>query len=431
MDARDLLFRVARTAVAAADPYQVVISALGKRPSGNVVVAGAGKAAARMAKAVEDRWADVSGIVVTRAGYEEELSKLTCLLAKHPVPDHSSRIAATSLMELAQPLNAGDTMVFLASGGASALLCAPIDGITFRQKKEMMRRLLISGASIEEINFVRSAVSKIKGGGLGRMAAPANIRTIVVSDVAGDNAALVGSGPSIFSWIDYPRVRDIIRQYGLSELCDLRVIARHASEWNTSAVEHSRHQVDVVLTSEDMLRVVEKAFAKDGVRVINLGGAVAGDARETAKDHLLLALAEQGNLSTGDQPVILISGGECTVAKKGDGVGGPNAEYALAFAKLVDGSSGISVIACDTDGVDGGAEVAGAFADSRTISRAASLGISANQALENNDAHAFFERLNDQLITGPTGTNLNDFRAILVQPRREGGARDPNWSRNE
>lgn len=419
---RALLDGLVEQAIAYANPYSAVSKALGTRPKGKIVVAGAGKAACKMARAVEAKWEDISGIVVTRHGYDQPLKVLDCLLAAHPVPDQKSHAAAKALLKLVAPLTKDDTLLFLASGGASALVCAPIAGLSFDQKRQLMRHLYLSSAAIGEINTVRMAVSAIKGGGLARAAAPAGIRTLVVSDVAGDDPAKVGSGPTVPGELNLDMIADIFEKYDLSALCDLSLVKAELERRRHLQIPRTADAPEVILTSRDMLNAVSTYCSRNGLFVENLGGAVEGNARDVAAAHFEKAIQIRSQMSAHSRPVVLISGGECTVVKTGNGVGGPNAEYVLALARLMDGEDGLSAVACDTDGVDGIAEVAGARADGQTAAAARAKGLSLDKALDDNDAHSFFAAIGEQIITGPTGTNLNDFRAILITPPSGGGA---------
>jgi hydroxypyruvate reductase len=400
-------------AVEAADPMRVLGSFLPERPQGRLIVIGAGKASARMAQAVEAHYGPLEGFVITRYGYEKPTQQIEIVQAAHPVPDAAGEAATGRLLDYVSDLSSKDTVIALISGGGSALLCAPVEGITLQDKMDVNQALLASGAPISEMNTVRKRLSRVKGGKLAQACYPARLVTLLISDVPGDDPALIASGPTVADTGTVAAATDILDRWGLELKPNVRA-ALEASQ-NGPAPESDVFQnatTDVIAAPSISLKTAA-SFAQD-CEVILLRDDLEGEARDLAREQVAQAKALQKDMAPGDRPKLLLSGGECTVTRRGSGVGGPNAEYTLAAAIALEGASGIHVMACDTDGVDGAADVAGAYASPETVARAAQLGVSAQDALDNNDAHSFFEALGDQIVTGPTFTNVNDFRAILI-----------------
>ena len=383
-------------AVRVADPMRVVGAHLPPKPDERVIVIGAGKASARMAEALEAQWGPCEGLVITRYGYARPCAGIEIVEAAHPVPDQAGVDATHRILELLKNLTPYDHVIALISGGGSALLCAPADGLTLARKQEVNIALLASGAPIEVMNIIRKSLSRVKGGRLAAAAYPAKLTTLMVSDVPGDDPAIIASGPTVLS--DDQNVLELRAKY-LPEFPDLdEIIAQNPAPKSANALNK-------IIAAPSQSLVAAKALAEAYIPTTILGDAIEGEAREVALTHAKLA-------SNTNAPHLFLSGGELTVTKRGNGIGGPNAEYALALALELNGARNIYALACDTDGVDGAAEVAGAFIDPTTLLRG---GVDiAKKALENNDAHRFFERIGDQIITGPTLTNVNDFRAILV-----------------
>ena len=415
---KDLLTDLFHRAVAEADPMKVIPRYLPERPAGRVLVIGAGKASARMAEAVEAAWGPVEGLVITRYGYARPCAGIEIVEAAHPVPDAAGVAATARLIDLVSGLGADDLVLALISGGGSALLCAPADGLTLEDKKEVNAALLASGAPIGEMNVVRKHRSQIKGGQLAAACAPARLVSLLISDVPGDDPAEIASGPTVGE--------DSIPADALAILDRRQVpVAPHIRDAiaSASSVVGCRDprlagaETHIVAAPSASLDTAARAARAAGVEVRLLGDALEGEARDLAADQARMAQDLQAQMAPGAAPILLLSGGECTVSRRGDGVGGPNAEFVLAAAIALDGQSGIHVLACDTDGVDGAAEVAGAYAGPETLARAAALGRDPTAALAQNDAHRFFEQVGDQIVTGPTLTNVNDFRAILILPK--------------
>ncbi|MDO5705240.1 MAG: glycerate kinase [Paracoccus sp. (in: a-proteobacteria)] len=403
-----LLRRMFDRAVAVADPMRSLAAFLPPRPNGRVVVIGAGKASARMAEAVEAEWGSCEGLIITRYGYARPLRGIRVIEAAHPVPDQAGADATAKILDLLAGLSRDDFVLALISGGASALLVAPAGAMTLAEKQAVNAALLASGAPIGQMNLLRKHLSRVKGGQLAA-ACKARMLVLMISDVPGDDMALIGSGPTVGDASTATEARAILDRWDIAVPDSVRaVLAGPTGVLPPGDPRLSR--VDNVICaapSQSLAAAAELARAA-GYAVDLLGDAIEGEAREVARDHAALARATRG-------PRVILSGGELTVTRRGDGIGGPNAEYALALAVALDGAAGIHAIACDTDGVDGAAEVAGALIGPETLARAAKVGVDPAKALLRNDAHGFFAAMGGQVVTGPTLTNVNDFRAILIE----------------
>lgn len=416
-DPKALLRALFERAVAAADPMQSLAAHLPPRPRGRVVVIGAGKASARMAEAVEAEWGPCEGLVITRYGYARPCRGIEIVEAAHPVPDAAGLAATARMLRLVEGLGEGDMVIALISGGASALLVQPAGAMTLAEKQAVNAALLASGAPIGQMNVLRKHLSQVKGGQLAAAAYPARMLALLVSDVPGDDPGMIGSGPTVGEASTPAEALAIVARYGI----DLPASAAAVLSGPTGVVAPgdprlSRVENVICAAPAQSLAAAAEMARGAGLRVEVLGDDLEGEAREVAREHAARALALQGQLTAGDVPVLLLSGGELTVTRRGDGSGGPNAEYALALALALGGAAGIHAIACDTDGVDGAAEVAGAVIGPRTLDRARAAGVEAESALARNDAHGFFGAIGGQVVTGPTLTNVNDFRAILIAP---------------
>jgi glycerate 2-kinase len=400
-------------AVAAADPMRAVPAHLPPRPAGRVVVIGAGKASARMAEAVESVWGPCEGLVITRYGYGRPTRGIEIAEAAHPVPDEAGARATARMLDLVAGLGEGDFVLALISGGASALLVAPVEGVTLAEKQAVNAALLTSGAPISAMNVVRRALSRVKGGQLAAATHPARMLALMISDVPGDDPAIIGSGPTV--GVDPGDPAALASRWSLTLPAGVRAaLGRPSGVIAPGDARLSRVENRIIAAPSQSLAAAAARAGDCDVHL--LGDAVEGEAREVAADHAARALAIRTGLASGARPVLLLSGGELTVTIRGDGTGGPNAEYALALALALNGAPGIHAIACDTDGVDGAAEVAGAIIDPGTLARARALGLDPAAALQRNDAHGFFAAIDGQVVTGPTLTNVNDFRAILILP---------------
>lgn len=397
-------------AVAAADPALRVPPFLPTPPSGRTLVVGAGKASAAMALAVEQHWqAPLSGLVITRYGHGAPCKSIEIVEASHPVPDANGRDAALRMGELVKGLSADDLVLCLISGGGSALLAAPAPGLTLEDKQTVNRQLLACGAPISEMNCVRKHLSALKGGRLAAAAWPAQIVSLVISDVTGDDPAVVASGPTVPDPTTRADALAILHKYKFD-------LPAHVWAFlETDAAEtpkpgdprFAKVRTEMIAAPAQSLAAAAKLAREAGYRVIDLGDRIEGEAREVARAQAAQALATKG-------PAVILSGGETTVTLKGKGRGGRNAEFALALAIALDGKANISAIAGDTDGIDGSEDNAGALVMPDTLARAKAKGIDAQAYLANNDAYGFFESIGDLVVTGPTRTNVNDFRAILI-----------------
>jgi glycerate 2-kinase len=401
MRPRALLEEMFQAAIHAAQPALCLPPHLPPPPKGRLVVLGAGKASAAMAKAVEDNWAgDISGLVITRHGYEVACNRIEIVRASHPVPDDSGMKAAQRMLELAHSLTADDLALCLISGGGSALMPLPMPGMTLADKQRINKSLLASGATISEINCVRRHISAIKGGRLAAACQPARVLTLMISDVPGDNPMDIASGPTIADATTCADAAAILKRYNIDALPAL----------SESVKQLGNEEHRLIATPKMALQAAAKIAQRENIPVHFLGDAIEGEARELGASMARQALAQK-------QPCVLLSGGETTVTLRGKGRGGRNVEFLLALALALNGAADIYALAGDTDGVDGTDDIAGAYVAPDTLARAHAAGLDAAQALENNDAHSFFEALGDSIVTGPTRTNVNDFRAILIAPR--------------
>ena len=415
---RELLEDLFRTAVAAADPARAIAANLPERPRGRTIVIGAGKASAQMARAFERAWGQpVDGLVVTRYGYAAPTDRIEIVEASHPVPDEAGFLAARRMMSKVHGLGHDDLVVALISGGGSALLPAPGPGLTFEDEQGVTRTLLASGLPISVMNLIRNEVSSIKGGRLAALASPARVATLIVSDVPGDDPALVASGPTVPISSSRAEVRHLVALHGLA----LPPAAMDLLAGNDNIPPRpddprlQQNSVRIIASSALSLEAAAQRAAQRGIAAHILSDAVEGESRDVAL--VLAALAKEVDLRDRPfrRPALLLSGGETTVTVRGTGKGGRNAEFLLAFAIAIEGNDGITALAADTDGIDGSENNAGAVADGTTASRMRAAGIDPRVALANNDAYTAFNAIGDLLVTGPTGTNVNDFRAILVR----------------
>jgi len=368
-----------------------------------------------MAEALEATWGPCEGFVITRYGYGRPCQGIEIVEASHPVPDRAGVDATRRLLDIADGLGADDTVVMLVSGGGSALLCAPAVGIALTDKQALSAAMLASGMPIGDINGIRKEVSAVKGGRLAAAIYPAKLYALLISDVPGDDPSDIASGPTVGYAGDAARAIATLARWGVTPP---DAIAAFLAAGGTPMVAGDPRLAEVenviiAAPSQSLAAAADIATAA-GVEVRMLGDAIEGEAREVAAEQAALALEIAAQRL--DHPVLLLSGGECTVTRRGNGVGGPNAEFALAAVVALKGHPKIHLIACDTDGVDGVAEVAGAIGDPSTLALSEVMEVSALAALRNNDAHGFFDAIGAQVVTGPTMTNVNDFRAILVLP---------------
>ena len=424
-DRRPLLRAIYDAAVAAAHPDVVLERHLRPVPKGKVICLAAGKGAAAMASAAERHYLDaleldparLSGIATTRHGHGVPTRRIRVVEAGHPMPDEAGLKAAEETLRLAQTAGEDDLLLVLLSGGGSANWIAPVDGVTFAQKQKLTRALLRSGAPIGEVNTVRKHLSRIKGGRLARAGQRAEIVTLAISDVPHDDPSAIASGPTVPDPTTLADARAIVAKYGL-EVDDAirRALEDSANEsCKPGDPAFARTRFELIARPRASLDAVI-GLAKDaGYETIDLGADLEGEAREVAADHARLALAARAQ----GKRVAILSGGELTVTVRGNGRGGPNQEYALALADLLKDTTGIAALAGDTDGADGGAgsatDPAGAMMDAATFAKMRSQRLNPRAYLDNNDATAFFAATGDLLLTGPTLTNVNDIRVILVE----------------
>jgi hydroxypyruvate reductase len=416
-DPRLFLRSLFDAALAAADPAEAVPPHLPKAPKGRTIVIGAGKAAASMARAVEDHWqGDLSGLVVTRYGHGVPCRRIEVVEAAHPVPDAKGREAAARILGIVQGLGPDDLVLALISGGGSALLALPADGITLDDKRTVTTALLKSGAAIDEMNTLRKHLSAIKGGRLAAAAHPAETVTLAISDVPGDDPAVIASGPTVPDPTTFADARAVLAKYGITPPAP---IARRLAEARDETPKpgdprFARARFTLIARPQASLAAAAAEARRQGIAPLLLGDAIEGESREVAKVMAGIARSVLQHGHPAKPPVVLLSGGETTVNVRGKGRGGRNAEFLLALAVALGGEKRISAIAGDTDGIDGSEDNAGALLLPDTLSRAAERGLDAKARLADNDGYGFFSGLGDIVVTGPTLTNVNDFRAILV-----------------
>ncbi|MBL4806894.1 MAG: glycerate kinase [Rhodobacteraceae bacterium] len=409
------LFQVA---VNAALPDRSVAAYLPAKPKGRTIVIGAGKGAAQLAQAIETHWdGPLSGIVVTRYGYGATTKQIEMIEASHPVPDAAGLAAAKRLQETVAGLTRDDLVIALICGGGSALLPCPPGGISLNDEIAMNEALLASGAPISAMNTLRKHVSNIKGGRLAALASPAKVVTLIVSDIPGDIAAFVASGPTVPDGSSRQDALDVVARYGLylpdTIIKHLNSAAADAPDPNDT--RFAGNEVHIIASASVSLEAAQRAAEAQGIPTVILSDSIEGEARESAKMHAAIAREINRNDRPFAKPVLLLSGGETTVTLCGNGKGGRNSEFLLAFALEIDGIDGIICLAADTDGIDGSEDNAGGIVDSNTVNRLRQAGIDPLTLLANNDAWSALHASDDLFITGPTGTNVNDFRAILVR----------------
>jgi len=416
---RELLLQLFRSAVAAVDPLEIIAPYLPAPPKGRTIVIGAGKASARMAQGVEQHWqGPIEGLVVTRYGHGAPTRHIEIIEAGHPVPDEASAVAAARIMDMVKGLTADDLVLCLVSGGGSALLSMPAPGLSVDEKRAINRQLLKSGAPIGEMNCVRRHLSAIKGGRLALACHPAQVVTLVVSDVPGDDPAVVASGPTVPDGSSAADALAILGKYGIAPSAAVRAAladpALAAPLPDDPRLKGNR--VAVIATAQHALDAAAAAARAAGYTPLILSSSMEGEAREVAIVHAGIArqVVEHGQPLAA--PCVILSGGETSVTVRGKGRGGRNAEFLLALAVALQGMPRVHAIACDTDGIDGTEDNAGALLAPSTLARSAQAGLDPHALLANNDGYSFFAALNELVITGPTRTNVNDFRAIVVEP---------------
>jgi hydroxypyruvate reductase len=418
VNARELLRRMFDAAIASAQPALGLVAHLPAPPRGRLIVVGAGKASAAMARSVEDQWSgELTGLVVTRYGYAVPCRRIEIAESAHPVPDAAGLEAARRMLALVGNLTADDLVLCLISGGGSALLPLPAAGLSLDDKQAVNRQLLSSGATIGEMNCVRRHLSAIKGGRLAAACHPAEVLTLLISDVPGDRPIDIASGPTVADPTTCADALDVVRRYAI----DLPAAAR---ELLTSGRGESvkpgdprlaRASTRIIATPQRALEAAAAVARAAGFAPHILSDAIEGEARDVGKVLGAIALQVAARSQPLAPPCVLLSGGETTVTVRGNGRGGRNVEFLLSLAIALDGHARIHALAGDTDGVDGREEIAGAYIGPDSLARAWAAGLRPKDALDANDAHTLFSRLGDSVVTGPTLTNVNDFRAILVE----------------
>jgi glycerate 2-kinase len=413
---RALLREMFDAAVAAVSPARCLPRYLPPAPKGRTIVVGAGKAAASMAKALEDNWSGpLSGLVVTRYQHGLKCDRIEVIEAAHPVPDAAGREAAGRILKMVQGLSADDLALCLISGGGSALLSMPAPGLSLEDKQAVNKALLKSGANISEMNCVRKHLSAIKGGRLAAACAPAQVVSLVISDVPGDDPAVVASGPTVPDPTTFADARAILDKYGISEPRSVVEHLRAAKEETPKPGDPrlARAQTIVIATTQHALQAAADVARESEITPVILGD-IEGESREVALVHAGIARQIAHHSQPAAAPCVLLSGGETTVTVRGQGRGGRNAEFMLALTVALDGHPGIYTLAGDTDGIDGTEDNAGAIGSPDSLARAAAQGLNAKAHLANNDGYGFFSALGDLIVTGPTLTNVNDLRAIMI-----------------
>jgi hydroxypyruvate reductase len=422
MNPRTLLLESFQAAVGAADPLKILPQHLPPPPTGKTLVVGAGKAAASMALAVEQHWpatAPLDGLVITRYRHGLLTNRIKVIEAGHPVPDESGEKAAQEILRRAKSLGPNDLLLVLVSGGGSSLLSLPVEGMGMDELKATTKELLRCGAPIQDMNTVRKHISSIQGGRLAA-ACKARVLALIVSDVTGDDPTHIGSGPCAPDPSTYQEALDIIARYAVNAppavMAHLQRGARGEIAETPKPGDKLFRRVEnrVIATAQGSLRAAAAYFHRNGIAPMVLGDSVTGEASEVAKVYAALARQITDHGEPFKPPVALISGGECTVTVRGKGRGGRCAEFLLSLALELAGMPHAHALACDTDGIDGSEENAGAVLAPDSLARAAAVGASAKKLLADNDGFGFFEALNDLVVTGPTRTNVNDFRVILL-----------------
>jgi hydroxypyruvate reductase len=414
IDAPAALRRLFDAAVAACHPSRVVPAALPAWRQGRVVVVGAGKAAAAMAVAVEEAWGPpLGGLVVTRYGHGVATRFIEVVEAGHPYPDDAGRVAAERLLQVVRGLSADDLVLVLLSGGGSALTGLPLAPLTLDEKQGVTKALIRSSASIHEINCVRKHLSAIKGGRLAAAAYPARVLALAISDVAGDDSSVIASGPTVGDQTTQTEARAILAKYGIALPRSAEIVLNDPVHESIKPGDPrlATSQMRIVARGADALAAAADEAHALGFEVKIIGTCVEGDARGVGFAHA--EIAREPHIV---RPTVLLSGGELTLTVAGDGRGGRNREYLLAMAQALQGTEGIWALAADTDGIDGSDDAAGAWIGPETLARAKALGLDPGDFAARNDSGGFFAALGQQVVTGPTRTNVNDFRAIVIAP---------------
>jgi hydroxypyruvate reductase len=425
-DRRVLLRRMFDAAVASAQPALVIPAHLPEARTlgkGRLIVIGAGKASAAMARAVEDHWpGPLEGFVITRYGYAVPCERIRIVEAAHPVPDAAGLAAAEALLQHVQGLREDDLVLCLISGGGSSLMPLPLPGLTLAHKQDVNRALLKSGATIGEMNTVRRHLSAIKGGRLAAACHPARVLTLLISDVPGDDPIDIASGPTAADPTTCADALEIVKRYAIKLPAAVRELLESGRGESVKPGDPrlARSELRLIATPQMALEAAAAVAREAGVTPVILGDAIEGEARDVGKVLAGIALQVAQHGQPAAPPCVLLSGGETTVTVRGAGRGGRNVECLLSMAVALNGQPRIHALAGDTDGVDGQEEIAGAVLTPDTLARAWAQGIKPRERLANNDGHGFFEAIGDSVITGPTLTNVNDFRAIVIDAQDQG-----------
>ena len=416
-DPRAFLTSLFQAAIDAASPAKRIAQFLPAPPNGRTIVVGAGKAAASMAVAVEAAWAGpIEGLVVTRYGHGAPTKHIEVVEASHPVPDAAGEAAALRILRRVGGLTADDLVLCLISGGGSALLAAPAPGLAIDDKRTLNRALLKSGADIGEMNCVRKHLSAIKGGRLALAAAPARVVSLIISDVPGDDLSIIASGPTVADASTSAEALAILRRYAIDAPAHVIAHLESAASETPKPGDPRLREVEnrLIATPQMSLQAAAARARAEGVTPVLLGDAIEGEAREVGKVFAGIVRSAAQHGEPARAPCVLLSGGETTVTVRGSGRGGRNAEFLLGLAVALGGAPNIFAIAGDTDGIDGSEDNAGAIVTPDSLARAAARGLNARERLADNDAYSIFSAIGDLVVTGPTLTNVNDFRAILV-----------------
>lgn len=418
LEPKSFLISIFDAAVAAADPERTIRDHLPAKPRGRTIVIGAGKGSAQMAAAFEKVWdGPIEGLVVTRYGYGAKCERIEIIEAAHPVPDAAGLEASRRLLEKVQGLTSDDLVVALISGGGSALLPSPAAGLTLADEIAVNEALLASGAPIAAMNTIRKHVSTIKGGRLAAAAWPAKVVSLVVSDIPGDNPALVASGPTVPDTGSREDALASIAAYGM-KLPDAVMEHINSAEADAPSPGDERfagNEVHLIASAGVSLEAAAAEAKRQGIEAVILSDSIEGEAREVGGVHAAIAREVATRNRPFSKPVLILSGGETTVTLRAKGKGGRNSEFLLAFAIGISGADNIHALAADTDGIDGSEDNAGAFADGSTVARMRAAGVDAKATLAGNNAWTAFNAIGDLFVPGPTGTNVNDLRAILVR----------------
>jgi len=417
IDPKTFLTSIFNAAVAAADPELTIRKHLPAKPKGRTIVIGAGKGSAQMAAALEKAWdGPLEGVVVTRYGYGAPCQRIRVIEAAHPVPDEAGLAASRALLDRVAGLSADDLVIALISGGGSALLPSPPAGLTLADEVAVNQALLASGAPIAAMNTIRKHVSTIKGGRLAAAAYPAKVVSLVVSDIPGDNPALVASGPTIPDGSRRADALKIVETYGMKLPA---AVMAHLNSPDADAplpddARFARNEVHLIASAAVSLDAAAAEARRQGIEAVILSDSIEGEARDVGAVHAAIAREVALRDRPFAKPVLILSGGETTVTLRAKGKGGRNSEFLLAFSLGIDGIVGVYALAADTDGIDGSEDNAGAFADGTSVARMRAAGIDAKAMLAGNNAWTAFHSIGDLFVPGPTGTNVNDLRAILL-----------------